>query len=554
LTEGGQLGSYNLILNFFNINIPIVSKLINKKGRSKLRFINRGYRKLKGKNKLYFPKKLAGILSKTKLYNTGSLKGLLYQSDFDVELSIRQYFTFYFLGEKFNTSILYSIGSNNPLKHPLPKEWRSTLKAQGVSVNCFGCAVLWRAYSLLYWGRGVLKGLKGIYFLLKKQPSLGKYVYFDNLADNNISANPNRHNIVNWYLLWKNKNTEINSVCHSATGMSDFKLGEIGVFQTVGLPKLRSLALLKYIGFFIYATIYSFICMFFKPTYGFFLEESLKSKRVDLANNIDLASDYLFHNSFLYYRPIWTYVAEGKGSRILFYFYSAHTSGTYFYTTYIENFIIKNDYLSEHLLRLMSWPHYLVWDNFEACRIKNYSEHNPIIDDVGHIWFSSNNVEVVVPLNSIAVFDITPMRSQKYISIGYSLEYYTPIINNQFLSDIQLVLSKNNNCMAHKRKRMTKNANKSYLGRIKQLANKSNYINVNLSCDALQLIKKTKACISMPFTSTAIIAKQEGRPSVYYDPVGIIQKDDRAAHDIPVLSGINELSRWVESLVAEDFR
>jgi polysaccharide biosynthesis PFTS motif protein len=52
----------------------------------------------------------------------------------------------------------------------------------------------------------------------------------------------------------------------------------------------------------------------------------------------------------------------------------------------------------------------------------------------------------------------------------------------------------------------------------------------------------------MPFTSTALIAKYEGKPSIYYDPSGIIQKNDRAAHGIPVLVNIDELQQWVEGI------
>ena len=52
----------------------------------------------------------------------------------------------------------------------------------------------------------------------------------------------------------------------------------------------------------------------------------------------------------------------------------------------------------------------------------------------------------------------------------------------------------------------------------------------------------------MPFTSTAVIAKQEETPSVYYDPTDIIQKDDREAHGLPVLNGIGELKVWIESI------
>ena len=77
---------------------------------------------------------------------------------------------------------------------------------------------------------------------------------------------------------------------------------------------------------------------------------------------------------------------------------------------------------------------------------------------------------------------------------------------------------------------------------------KNNYIKVHPSQDARQIIQKTQACISMPFTSTALIAKNQGKPSVYYDPSGITCKDDNAAHGIKILTNIDELKEWVGSL------
>jgi len=136
----------------------------------------------------------------------------------------------------------------------------------------------------------------------------------------------------------------------------------------------------------------------------------------------------------------------------------------------------------------------------------------------------------------------------KFAIYMYSSEYYNYNVVNQFLSDVQLVLNKNNIGMVHKSKRTKKFEHKRYVRRIRQLSKELNFIKIYPDVDALQVIQKTKACISMPFTSTAIIAKQEGKPSAYYDPSGTIQKDDRAAHDIPVLSGINELEDWVKSL------
>ena len=81
-----------------------------------------------------------------------------------------------------------------------------------------------------------------------------------------------------------------------------------------------------------------------------------------------------------------------------------------------------------------------------------------------------------------------------------------------------------------------------------QLEKKSNLIEINPDASGYSVIEKWKAVISMPFTSTALIAKSLGKPSIYYDPSGIIQKDDRAAHGIPVITGKEELQSWVKTL------
>ena len=55
----------------------------------------------------------------------------------------------------------------------------------------------------------------------------------------------------------------------------------------------------------------------------------------------------------------------------------------------------------------------------------------------------------------------------------------------------------------------------------------------------------------MPFTSTALIARELGKPTCYYDPTGLVQKDDRAAHGIEIVSGREELAHWLGT-VARD--
>ena len=129
------------------------------------------------------------------------------------------------------------------------------------------------------------------------------------------------------------------------------------------------------------------------------------------------------------------------------------------------------------------------------------------------------------------------------------MEYRTYDMANQFLTDIQSVLDGMNISMIHKQKRKSSFIHKKYISRINSLNQNVKYFEMNPDIDAHSIIKKTKASISVPFTTTAVIANQEGKPSVYYDPTNIIQKDDRAAHGIQILNGIDELRVWMQSVI-----
>ena len=39
-----------------------------------------------------------------------------------------------------------------------------------------------------------------------------------------------------------------------------------------------------------------------------------------------------------------------------------------------------------------------------------------------------------------------------------------------------------------------------------------------------------------------------GKPSCCYDPTGLVQKDDQAAHGIEIIRGPEELKKWVKAI------
>ena len=500
--------------------------------------IKKGYEQLKNEDKLDFLLKLVDTLSRTKLNNTKVFEGLPCKHDFNTELSIRQFLTVRVLGYSFNRAILYSIGANKPLRCPLPKEWRIALIKQQLQVDRLSCALLWQGYIFILWVYGVIQGFKSIIYLINSKKILREYVFFYDTEKGSLPTNGNTYNIVNWYLKWKGREKNVDTIAHSAPNVSDYMYDDIKVSYIDGLPNLEGIQIWRYFFLQAYLIFYSLFFIFIKPYSALLLNELIKLLRVDLANDKELARDYLFNSSGPFYRPIWTYAAEDKGSRVLFYFYSTNT----------ENFKTKAGYPIQRPRHLMSWSHYLVWDKFQTDLLKRFGHHKSTIEEVGPIWFSSSDKAIQVPLNTIAVFDVTPNNEDVYVSLGLGCEYYIPKIVNQFLDDIYLVLEKNDMLMAHKMKRTNKNKHEEYTQNLKVLHKQKKYIEIDSDAAATDLIKKTKASISMPFTSTALIAKREGRPSVYYDPSGIIQKDDRSAHGVSVLTDIDELQEWVKSI------
>jgi len=171
---------------------------------------------------------------------------------------------------------------------------------------------------------------------------------------------------------------------------------------------------------------------------------------------------------------------------------------------------------------------------------------------VGPIWFSTSSLELPeLPDKSIAVFDIQPFRKSSHFGISTLADYHAQSHNipSQFLRDIHTVLSEYGVNMVIKRKReIGSRGEKKYITVVQELTQLKDVVMIDPQVSAIKVIEKCKGVISMPFTSTAHYLRDQGVASAYYDPTGWIQKDDRGAHGIPILSGINELREWVEKL------
>ena len=175
---------------------------------------------------------------------------------------------------------------------------------------------------------------------------------------------------------------------------------------------------------------------------------------------------------------------------------------------------------------------------------KRYKNVNMLVTCYFHVHDLAQLTNI--PSNAVAIFDVQPVRDSFYSSLALDFDYYTPQVANKFLMDIQEVLSDSSFVMALKRKReVGKLAHPKYRACLNELERKKNFLSIDPNIDALSLIKNCNLVISMPYTSTALLGRSVGKPSIYYDPFGLLQSNDRTAHGIPIIQGKDMLRAWI---------
>ncbi len=154
--------------------------------------------------------------------------------------------------------------------------------------------------------------------------------------------------------------------------------------------------------------------------------------------------------------------------------------------------------------------------------------------------------------NFISIFDYEPHRGHYgfscnndsgYSNIDNTTKFLSEVVHNATLLGFKCVLKP-------KRKISLDKRFGEYKDTIQRLSKSvDGFFVINESISARKVIEKSKATIHMPFTSTAVIAKNLGIPACFYDPVGLIDPNDPASNKIQVLNSPENLRMWLMKLL-----
>jgi len=530
-------------------------KYFKNKYLNRLKYINRGYFQLKKNNNINFIRKLKCEIVDLRLPQiVKSARPEIFGSTINnSELLTRQYILENYTGYKLIREILFNIGKpHSSIICPMPKEWQNIFIKNGLKINQTKCNYLWNLIIIKKFLESILIFLYYLYFsiikILTKDNKLSniKYTYFNELSEANIpeiNLDGMSYDIFSWYLQWDSRDKEVQVLGHNIKNVGEIILKD-KLIKRVGNP-VQSISSFNNLIKFIFWFIKVFFISLKELLLGHWcnvilLGESIKAKIIELSEPNELAKEYMFHFSANIYRPMWTYQAELKGSRIICYFYST-----------FEQHKLHNGYVSQRYeLGLASWPIVLVWDSYQATLIKREFEPSVETEIVGPIWFSGSKGELPDFLSlSIAVFDTQAHRKSSHFGFSTLAEYYAynSDLDISFLKEIFEVLSEKKITLVLKRKREIGNrAIKKYKKFVTEIS-ESEYVKViDPRISAIRIINKCDGIISFPFTSTPLL-NQNNKPNIYYDPTGWIQKDDRAAHGVTIVQGKDKLKEWVSN-------
>lgn len=519
-----------------------------------LRNVSKGYCILKSSNQLDFIDNLkisfTNTLIDSRINKTNFIK--IDSSTVPLETCVRQFVLQRFIGVDFNKEVLATIANKKKkFAYPLPKEWQKILQLNGINTNKLTCSLLWNLQILKFWLIASYELIyqivvSFIFIISNSSKRVVNFIHFDSLGVENIPTKNGSYDygIFSWY--YKKYDTKnIEYFTHTVPLKNELILNNKIKTKFLRRPFYPILTFGNLLIFIFNSILRLLISLFlvFKGEWwnALLLRDSMFSKIVALNQNIGIAKRYIFNNSKWIYRPIWTYTAEKYKSEIFFYFYSTNIER---FKTMSKITPIVNSW------NLMSWSNYIVWDNFQADFIKNIAKFPYKIEVAGPVYFVfADEIGVEIEKNTIAVFDIQPVKSTFYESLAISQEYYVPEIANAFLRDVFECLTTLNHPIAFKRKRnIGKTAHYKYVAEINRISKDYDFLNIEPSIPAEFIIEKAKAVISMPFTSTALVGKHLGKPSIFYDPSGLVLKDDPAAHGIMVINNKKDLKDWLSTI------
>ena len=463
-------------------------------------------------------------------------------------VTVRQFLLSRIVTKRFNRVLSICFAFRSRGFFVIPMEWRKVLKINGIKTYPIIDTLAWKGFVFSYFVLGLYTIVKvGFQKNSRMTSTNSRSIYFVGATGNNLSRgtpdNP-KYNLSEWYKSFYSE------ACSEAMlfPVFDENPTRINFSGTKRLSMDGHMPAIEgwsgKLKFFLWASKTGAFC-FYEFCRGnwwhpLLLQQAVLAKQIKMSDETTLFDEYWFSNSAYLFRPLWTYAVELKNKKV----------NLYFYSTNIEGYTYRNKACPSPVgYGLMTWPNYVVWDERQKNFLQAELGRNINSEVVGPILFSDSGEEIGVDCSDrIAVFDIPMRRLSQMSQLGLPDDLYDHKNIRKFIFDIFNSAATVKQKLVYKSKRRTI-TNGNYNKYISCVSEGMDVYFAVPECSSYSLIKDSKAVVSIPFTSTAIIARDMGIPSVYYDPTGLINgEESQVARGIPVIANELALKEWLASV------
>lgn len=460
------------------------------------------------------------------------------------EHAVRQVVLLRFGSDVLGRALLQAAATGSPARAAVPRSWRATFAEHGFRIAPFAGLRFQLAVFRLF-AAGLVEIASQVTAGLREatRPINGRHVTFVDVSAANLPRRKESRDLISWYLQWSGRQPALTAIHHGVPDMPDTVRDGVRICRGDGAPPSLdgAAAVVRLLGWAVLAVP---LCVFHllrgRWWHALMLRDACRARVLRLQPQGRLAVEYLFGNSAWYLRPLWTYEAEAAGAAVTMYFYS----------TNCEGFQSSGSPPSLGFgWAAMNWPRYLVWDEGQADFVRRAVGGQAPVEIVGPIWFQDGPTEVPsLPPRAIGVFDVTPYRRSFYEALALESDFYRGETATRFLQDLHAVAGALEATVVWKQKRrMGPFVHRGYRLATERLAASPRVLSVDPEISAERLIPRVQCVVSLPFTSTALIARARDVPSCYYDPLGELEAGDPAAHGVPIVRGRDQLERWLRA-------
>jgi len=438
-------------------------------------------------------------------------------------------------------------GIVQPATVSLPLSWKKKLQENGVPIRKYSSNLLWMIRLIRMYIAGVFRALKLLFWtwttnvITPDEPYSVIFIPRSDMMGEVIG--PRNYDFLSTFISspahlpqerskWVVLNRENNKVCPPDVSISRY-----------GLPKLPTILDRVIFTFQLFSRI---ISDFIFLTMGEWWRAILQDERIFYSyirrlKSTDLASSYVYTSANLLIRPLWTYAAHANGSRIMLVFIS-----TNFYTFTSSGY--GNCPINVGL-KSMTWPTYAIWGPAQRNYLKFAGHTNAEFVKMGAIGYNEDlKRSCILNENTIAFFDVSPIRNILLAERGYPNPYYIWSAQKSIEDIIHIATQLGLKVVIKSKSREEESITRSYRNFITKYQAKGLIQVVSPEVSAHRIIQESMCVVSAPFTSTAHIARYFNKPSVFYDPLNALANKRSLGDGINILCGMEDLRSW---LVAE---